>query len=103
MTSPIRLYEVGGISVFDIPKKGVISYLVFHDPMLGQHFSYEFVPTKMSEDEARRNFEKDLRDKRATLYNPDGGRLDGKDLRGCAPGLHCDHSSLVPHGGWEDK
>ncbi len=77
----MRLYKVGGVSRFNVRPSGVVSYLVHVTPD-GRHFSYGFDPMKRgSLRYAKRNFRQALKLGVARRYNPDGGRLDGKDLK----------------------
>jgi len=79
----VRLYKVGSVSRFEVRGNGkpsVVSYLVHVGPD-GRHFSYGFNPTKRgSLRYAKRNFRNALKLGTARRYNPDGGRLDGKDF-----------------------
>ena len=81
VSSEIRLYKVGGRSVFQT-NKGPISYLVVWHGGMRLGFSYGFRPTSPAALRyAKRNFAAALLANKAARFDPDGGRLDGKDLK----------------------
>lgn len=76
----MELYIVGGKHEFKTTDGVVISYLIHRDPVTGNYYSYGFDPNKESVEVAMGAFQHHLTEGTATRFNPDGGRLDGKDL-----------------------
>jgi hypothetical protein len=80
----MELYTVDGVSAFKIEEDGkvmgMISYLIHRDPATGLYYSYGFNPNKEDVDVAMGSFQRDLDGGKATQFDADGGRLDGKDL-----------------------